>query len=105
VQTTTGTNLVSETDQTDITALQVYPAYDCYVSANVEIMLDEDFELDITRGQAKSIVYYLKAMQAEEIKDMEGREYFMSLFRKAIGRNAAARKHGVYMASGFWSMK
>ena len=44
-------------------------------------------------------------MQAEERLDIESREYYMSLFRKSVGRNAAARKHGVYMASGFWSMK
>ena len=75
------------------------------VYEGVEVMQDESFELDLTRGQAKSIVYYLKAMQAEERQDIESREYFMSLFRKDVGRNAAARKHGVYMASGFWSMK
>ena len=105
VTTTTATNLIDETDQTDIILAQAFPINKCFISADVEVMQDESFELDITRAQAKSIVYYLKAMQAEERQDIESREYFMSLFRKDVGRNAAARKHGVYMASGFWSMK
>ena len=68
-------------------------------------MEDESFDLDLTRGQAKAVVYYLKAMQSEYRQDLEAREYFLALFRTEIGRNSAARKRGPYIASGHWNMK
>ena len=74
------------------------------ITTNVEVLNDESFELDVTRGQAKAIVFYMKSMQAEERQDIETREYFMALFRTELGRIASARKHGHYIASGHWNM-
>jgi len=75
------------------------------ITTNVEVLNDESFELDVTRGQAKAIVFYMKSMQAEERQDIETREYFMALFRTELGRIASARKHGHYIASGHWNMR
>jgi len=75
------------------------------VHENVEVMQDESFELDLTRAQAKAIVYYLKGMQAEDSMEIEMREYYMALFRNEIGKAASSRKRGPYIASGHWSMK
>ena len=51
-----------------------------YIVSDVNIMEDESFDLDLTRGQAKAVVYYLKAMQSEYRQDLEAREYFLALF-------------------------
>lgn len=75
------------------------------VHENIDVMQDESFELDLTRAQAKAIVYYLKAMAAEDTMEIEMREYYMALFRNEIGKAAASRKYGPYIAAGHWSMK
>ena len=41
---------------------------------------------------------------SEEMKDMEGREYFMRLFKKQMEKASGARKRGPYMVKGFWGM-
>jgi hypothetical protein len=64
----------------------------------------ENFEIPITRWQANAIVYYLKAKIAEDMKDMEGREYYMRLFRIHLEKSASAKKHGTHIAQGHWNM-
>ena len=64
-------------------------------------MDDEEFELDLTDYQAQAIVYYIKAKLAEELRDAEGREYFMRLFNKQIEKGASSRKRGPYIIRGF----
>ena len=68
-------------------------------------MLDEDFELDITRYQAQAITYYLKAKLSEEAMDMEAREYWMRLFNKQLEKGANSRKYGVNIVQGFGGMR
>ena len=34
----------------------------------------------------KALIFYAKAFLAEELNDLERREYFMRLFRRAVGR-------------------
>ena len=46
--------------------------------------LDETFEIDLNRYQSNAVVYYLKAKNAEDMGDMEKREYFMRLFKKQV---------------------
>jgi len=71
------------------------------VSEGVDVMEDEEFELDLTNYQAQAIVYYIKAKLAEELRDAEGREYFMRLFKKQIEKGASSRKRGPYIVKGF----
>ena len=67
-------------------------------------MKDESFELDLTRFQSAAIVYFLKAKAAEDMKDMEGREYFMRLFNIQLEKASGAKKHGTHIAQGHWNM-
>jgi hypothetical protein len=71
---------------------------------DVSALVDESYELDLTSYQAQAVVYYLKAKMSEEMKDMEGREYFMRLFKKQMEKASSARKRGPYMVKGFWGM-
>ena len=64
-------------------------------------MEDEEFELDLSNYQAQAVVYYIKAKLSEELRDVEGREYFMRLFKKQIEKGASSRKRGPYIMRGF----
>ena len=57
------------------------------------------------RAQANAIVYYIKAKMAEDMLDMEKREYFMRLFKKQLEESLSSRKYGVQMIQGFWGMR
>tara|TARA_Y100000004_G_scaffold165112_1_gene195739 strand:+ start:1838 stop:2905 length:1068 start_codon:yes stop_codon:yes gene_type:complete len=75
------------------------------VREGIEVMQDEDFDLDLTSYQSKAIVYYVKAKMSEEGRDMEGREYFMRLFKKQLEKERSARKRGPYIAMGNSNMR
>jgi hypothetical protein len=97
-------------DQVDTTtnwmANKVLLCEGAYVDVqSVNILQDEDFDLDLTSYQSKAIVYYVKAKMSEEGRDMEGREYFMRLFKKQLEKERSARKRGPYIAMGNSNMR
>jgi len=65
----------------------------------------ETFELDISRYQANAVVYYLKAKMAEDMMDMEAREFFMREFKRQLEKGVSALKRGPYMVQGFSVMR
>ena len=71
------------------------------VYEGIEVLEDESFELDLTDYQAQAVVYYVKAKMSEDMKDIEGREYFMRLFKKQIEKGSDSMKKGVYRVLGF----
>ena len=72
---------------------------------DVTALSDEDFEIDLTDYQAQAVVYYVKAKIAEDARDMEGREYFLRLFKKQMEKSSRAKKRGLYKVQGFWGMR
>ena len=72
---------------------------------HVSVMEDESFEIDLTRYQANAIVYYIKAKLAEDMGDIEQREYFMRLFTKQLEKGANSRKVGINIIQGFGGMR
>ena len=72
---------------------------------DVDVLDDESFELDVTRAQGNAIVYYIKAKMAEDIMDIEKRQYFMRLFKKQLEESLSSRKYGAQMIQGFWGMR
>ena len=76
-----------------------------YTHDVVSYLEDENFELDLTSYQSKAIVYYVKAKMAEDARDVEGREYFMRLFKKQLEKERGARKRGPYIAMGNSTMR
>tara|TARA_Y100000589_G_scaffold80859_4_gene74773 strand:+ start:2750 stop:3721 length:972 start_codon:yes stop_codon:yes gene_type:complete len=87
--------------------LVIYSAFYEQISVyeNIEVMQDESFELDLTRYQSNAVVLYLKARIAEDQGDLEKHEYYMSKFKKQIGKAEGARKRGPYVVSGHWYIK
>ena len=65
----------------------------------------ETFELDISRYQANALVYYVKAKLAEDMGDMEQREYFLREFKKQLEKGNSALKRGPYIVQGFKEMR
>lgn len=72
---------------------------------DVSTMIDESFEIDLTNYQAQAVIYYLKAKLSEEARDVEGREYFMRLFKKQIEKASGSRKRGPNIMQGFSIMR
>ena len=72
------------------------------VYEGVEVLEDESFEFDLTEYQAQAVVYYVKAKLSEDMRDMEGREFYMRLFKKQMEKGASSRKRGPYIVRGFF---
>jgi hypothetical protein len=65
----------------------------------------ETFELDISRYQANAVVYYVKAKLAEDMGDMEKREFFLREFKRQLEKGVSALKRGPYVVQGFKEMR
>jgi hypothetical protein len=66
---------------------------------NVSVLQDESFELDLPSYLQKAIVYYMKAKMSEDLRDVQGREYFNKLFLKQVEKHNTARVSGLRMVS------
>ena len=66
---------------------------------------DESFDINLTRYQSNAIVYYVKAKLAEDMMDMEAREYFMREFKRQLEKSTSALKRGPYIVEGFKTMR
>tara|TARA_R100000781_G_scaffold107366_1_gene71567 strand:- start:1234 stop:1914 length:681 start_codon:yes stop_codon:yes gene_type:complete len=68
---------------------------------SISALLDESFDLDISRTQAQAIVYYVKARLSEDTGNLELKEYFMREFKKLIERSMASKHGGAKFVQGF----
>jgi len=71
----------------------------------VNAIVDEETDLPLTRYQANALVYYLKAKSAEDIGDMDQREYFLREFKRQLGKAEGALRGGIRIAQGFKGMR
>ena len=71
----------------------------------VDAFIDESFELDISRYQANAIVYYLKALMAEDAGNLDVREFFMREFKRQIEKSESSKKRGPYIVQGLKEMR
>ena len=72
---------------------------------NVSALVDESSTLDISRYQANAVVYYVKAKMAEDMGDVEQREFFMGEFKRQLEKGNSALKRGPYIVQGFKEMR
>ena len=70
-----------------------------------DTLTDEDTDVSLTRYQANALVYYLKAKAAEDIGDLDQREYFMREFKRQLGKAESALRGGIRIAQGFKGMR
>ena len=71
----------------------------------VDAFIDESFELDISRYQANAIVYYLKALMAEDAGNLDVREFFMREFNRQLEKSDSSNKRGPYIVQGLKEMR
>ena len=75
------------------------------VYKNIELMVDESFNIDITRQQANALISYIKGRLAEDGGDLERMQFYMREFKRALEKSANARRYGVNIIQGFWGMR
>jgi len=68
---------------------------------NVDVLNDEDDELDIPRYLATAVVYYVKAKYAEDIGEIETKEYFMREFRAITEKFHAGKQRGPFRVQSY----
>ena len=71
------------------------------VSHDISVLQDESFELDLPPYLSKALVYYVKAKQAEELLDIERKEYFMREFKKLVEKHESSKISGPRRIMGF----
>jgi hypothetical protein len=67
---------------------------------NVSALVDESSTIDLPRYQANAVVYYLKAKIAEDMGDMDQREFFLREFKRQLEKSTSALKRGPYIIQG-----
>jgi hypothetical protein len=67
---------------------------------DISAMEDESFELDLPRHQANAVVYYLKAKLAEDMGELQMKEYYMREFKRALEKFNSSQKPGVHQIQG-----
>ena len=72
---------------------------------NVSALVDESSTIDLPRYQANAIVYYLKAKMAEDMGDMDQREFFLREFKRQLEKGVSALKRGPYIIQGLKEMR
>ena len=60
-------------------------------------MEDESFDLDVDTYLAKAITYYLKAKLAEDLVQIDVKEYFMKEFYRLLDKYDTRKIHTVRM--------
>jgi len=98
--TVTGTTISTNTRYNGALVTEASTMY-----RDVSFIQDESFNVDLSDYQAQALIYYIKAKMSEELRDMEGREYFLKLFRKQMEKSSRAKKRGLYKVQGFWGMR
>jgi hypothetical protein len=67
----------------------------------VNKMEDESFELDLPRYLNNAVVFYLKAKVAEDMMDLEKKEYYMREFKKQVEKHSGGKTIGTHRMQGF----
>ena len=82
-------------------SVKIYKAYRdfCYIQADITVMQDESFELDLPSYLQKALIYYVKAKAFEDGQDIEGREFAMREFKKMIEKHDNSRIRGLRIMS------
>ena len=72
---------------------------------DVSVLEDETFELDLTRYQANAVVYFVKAKLAEDMGDMDQREFFFREFKRQLEKGNSALNTGIHIIQGYGGMR
>ena len=97
--------LADETNDNVGLAKVNYNPFRIYEETSFDELEDETFELDLSRYQANAVVYYLKAKIAEDMGEMELREFHLREFKRQLEKGTSAFKRGPHIVQGFKEMR
>ena len=100
INTLNGNYWIVETKYNGAVVTESVTAY-----TDISVLVDESSEIDLPRYQTNAITYYLKAKMAEDMGDMDQREFFMREFKRQLEKSTSALKRGPYMVQGFKEMR
>tara|TARA_Y100000310_G_scaffold136718_1_gene135574 strand:+ start:608 stop:1051 length:444 start_codon:yes stop_codon:yes gene_type:complete len=66
---------------------------------------DEGDDIGLMRYQSIAVVYFVKAKLAEDMGDIEKREFFMREFRRQLEKGSSALKGGPHIVQGLKEMR
>ena len=69
------------------------------LNVNVDVLNDEKDEIDLPEYLSKALVDYVKAKMAEEVLNIEAKEYFMKEFRKKVEKFNNSRITGIRLVT------
>ena len=85
------------------TDASVYPyrmKYDpCYITTSIDILNDESDIIDLPDYLAKALVHYVKAKLAEDVLEMDKKDYFMKEFYTILDKHESSKIWGARMIS------
>ena len=65
-----------------------------YATSNANSIIDEESKVDLPTYLTKALVYYVKAKVAEDVGNLEVKEYMMREFRKMVEKHNNSRIKG-----------
>ena len=81
----------------DTSAFYMYKANhepSMYMIAGVDVLSDEADTIDLPEYLAKALVYYVKAKMAEDMADIDQKEYFLKEFRGMLEKHESSKVWG-----------
>lgn len=91
-----GAYIILKTKYSGVTVTGGFTVY-----TDVSYMQDESFELDLAHYQSQALVYYIKARLAEDMMDIEKKEYFMREFNRMVEKYESSKSSGPKRVMGF----
>ena len=100
-ETTSSTNdtIVTKTLHSGFTTSVTAFEEETLLYYSVDALNDEDDTIDLPNYLSKALVYYVKAKVAEDMMNLEAKEYFMKEFRKMVEKYNNTRVAGPRMQS------
>ena len=71
----------------------------CTLYSDVDVLNDEEDVLPVSSYLCKAVVLYLKGKSAEDVGNIELKEYYMKEFRKMIEKEESAHMAGPRVVS------
>ena len=93
---TEGEDTIPDTYATYDESVTIYKAYRdfCFIQTDINVLEDESDTIDLPEYLAKGLVYYVKAKMAEDIGEIEQKEYNMKEFRRILEKHESSKIRG-----------
>ena len=90
---TEGEDTVPDTYATYDESVTIYKAYRdfCFLQTDINILNDESDTIDLPEYLTKALVYYVKAKVAEDMRDMELKDYYLREFRAIVEKHESSK--------------